>query len=141
MVRATFDQDLVVDRLSPPPRGRMGRSLSRSYSLGSRGSPAYEYRDFPPFSQRSRSTIEANFSDSVDDDDDEDGDEGLEASPRLPEAVLAMRRETKDGGRRGGENAVVDEGCAVPFSKPEVDARKFVWIHLPYNNPTWVTVS
>ncbi|KAH6893004.1 hypothetical protein B0T10DRAFT_481246 [Thelonectria olida] len=131
MVRATFDQDLVVDRLSPPPRGRMGRSLSRSFSMGSHASP-YEYRDFPPFSQRSRSTIEANFS------EDDDADAGLEASPRLPEAVLAIRKEAKDGGRRTSETVIADEGT-VPFSKPEVDARKFVWIHLPYNNPTWVT--
>lgn len=130
IVRPNFDQDLMVDRLSPPPRGRMGRSLSRSFSMGSHASP-YEYRDFPPFSQRSRSTIEGNFSD----DDDK---EGLEASPRLPDAVVAIRKAANER-QRIGETAVVDD-VPVAFTKPEVEARKFVWIHLPYNNPAWVTV-
>lgn len=129
LIRANFDQDLAVDRLSPPPRGRMGRSLSRSLSMGSQVSQ-YEYRDFPPFSQRSRSTIEPNFS--------EDDDGGLEGSPRLPEAVIAIRKVAKNGERRASETVVVDE-VPVAFTKPEVDARKFVWIHLAYNNPSWVT--
>ncbi|KAM5344755.1 hypothetical protein ACJ41O_010617 [Fusarium nematophilum] len=130
LIRANFDQDLAMDRLSPPPRGRMGRSLSRSLSMGSQASQ-YEYRDFPPFSQRSRSTIDANF--SGDDDD-------LENSPRLPEAVIAIRKEAKEGDRRTSETVVVDE-VPVAFVKPEVEARKFVWVHLAYNNPAWVTVS
>ncbi|KAF4466612.1 hypothetical protein FALBO_6539 [Fusarium albosuccineum] len=129
LIRANFDQDLAVDRLSPPPRGRMGRSLSRSLSMGSQMSQ-YEYKDFPPFSQRSRSTIEGNFS--------EDDDGGIEASPRLPEAVIAIRKVAKDGKRRTSETVIVDE-VPVAFAKPEVEARKFVWIHLPYNNPAWVT--
>ncbi|KAF7550345.1 hypothetical protein G7Z17_g5773 [Cylindrodendrum hubeiense] len=128
MIRPNFDQDLMVDRLSPPPGGRMGRSLSRSFSMGSHAS-GYEYRDFPPFSQRSRSTIENNFSED---------DDGLDASPRLPEAVVAIRKAANERTRRPSENVIVDE-VPVAFTKPEVDARKFVWIHLPYNNPTWVT--
>lgn len=131
LIRANFDQDLAVDRLSPPPRGRMGRSLSRSLSMGSQVSQ-YEYRDFPPFSQRSRSTIEPNFG--------EDDDGGLEGSPRLPEAVIAIRKVAKSGERRASETVIVDE-VPVAFAKPEVDARKFVWIHLAYNNPSWVTVG
>ncbi|KAK7413728.1 hypothetical protein QQX98_007371 [Neonectria punicea] len=133
IVRPNFDQDLMVDRLSPPPRGRMGRSLSRSFSMGSHASP-YEYRDFPPFSQRSRSTIEANFSD---DDDGGDKDAGLDASPRLPDAVVAIRKAANER-QRISETVVVDD-VPVAFTKPEVEARKFVWIHLPYNNPAWVT--
>ncbi|KPM40790.1 hypothetical protein AK830_g5750 [Neonectria ditissima] len=128
IVRPNFDQDLMVDRLSPPARGRMGRSLSRSFSMGSHASP-YEYRDFPPFSQRSRSTIDANFS--------EDDDEGPEASPRLPDAVVAIRKAAEER-QRISETVVVDD-VPVAFTKPEVEARKFVWIHLPYNNPAWVT--
>ncbi|KAH7165649.1 hypothetical protein EDB81DRAFT_779970 [Dactylonectria macrodidyma] len=131
MIRPNFEQDLMVDRLSPPPRGRMGRSLSRSFSMGSHAS-GYEYRDFPPFSQRSRSTIEANFS------EDDDGDAGLDASPRLPEAVVAIRRAANERQGKISETVIMDD-VAVAFMKPEVDARKFVWIHLPYNNPTWVT--
>ncbi|KAF4446222.1 Protein SERAC1 [Fusarium austroafricanum] len=127
LIRANFEQDLAVDRLSPPPRGRMGRSLSRSVSLGTQASQ-YEYRDFPPFSPRSRSTIEG-FSE---DDDD------IEASPKLPEAVIAIRKAANDGERRASETVIVDE-VPVAFSKPQVEARKFLWIHLPYNNPRWVT--
>ncbi|KAF4970848.1 hypothetical protein FSARC_2214 [Fusarium sarcochroum] len=127
LIRANFDQDLAVDRLSPPPRGRMGRSLSRSASLGTQASQ-YEYRDFPPFSQRSRSTF-----DGFSDDDD-----GIEASPRLPEAVIAIRKAANDGERRASETVIVDE-VPVAFAKPQVEARKFLWVHLPYNNPSWVT--
>lgn len=129
LIRANFDQDLAVDRLSPPPRGRLSRTYSRSYSLGSHVSQ-YEYKDFPPFSQRSRSTFDGNFSD----------DEGLEASPRLPEAIIAIRKEVKSGDKTATETVIVDE-VPVAFVKPEVQARKFIWIHLAYNNPTWVTVS
>lgn len=128
LIRANFDQDLAVDRLSPPLRGRMGRSLSRSYSMGSHQSH-YEYKDFPPFSQRSRSTFDGNFSD----------DDGLDNSPQLPEAVIAIRKEVKNGDEQTTETAIVDE-VPVAFVKPQVQARKFVWVHLGYNNPTWVTV-
>ncbi|PHH60218.1 hypothetical protein CDD82_2330 [Ophiocordyceps australis] len=98
LIRADLEQDMVVDRLSPPLRPRVGRSISRSFSLGSDGR-----RDLalPLRSQ------------SLDTADDDDVDPGL----RLPEAVLA--------GQPG-------------FAKPRVKARRFVWIHVPYNNPTWV---
>ena len=127
LIRANFDQDLAVDRLSPPPRGRMDRTLSRSASLGTQASQ-YEYRDFPPFSQRSRSTIEG-FSD----------DDDIEASPKLPEAIVAIRKVVEDGEKKVGETVIVDE-VPVAFSKPQVEARKFIWVHLAYNNPSWVTV-
>ncbi|CAJ0541263.1 Ff.00g079630.m01.CDS01 [Fusarium sp. VM40] len=126
LIRANFDQDLAVDRLSPPPRGRIGRSLSRSASLGTQASQ-YEYRDFPPFSHRSRSTIEG-FSD----------DDDMETSPRLPEAIIAIRKVVNNGGRRASETVIVDE-VPVAFAKPQIEARKFIWVHLPYNNPSWVT--
>lgn len=127
LIRANFDQDLAVDRLSPPARGQMDRTLSRSASLGTQASQ-YEYRDFPPFSQRSRSTIEG-FSD----------DDDIDASPKLPEAVVAIRKVVEDGEKRASETVIVDE-VPVAFSKPQVEARKFIWVHLPYNNPSWVTV-
>ncbi|QPC72086.1 hypothetical protein HYE68_002838 [Fusarium pseudograminearum] len=126
LIRANFDQDLAVDRLSPPPSGRMGRTLSRSTSLGTQASQ-YEYRDFPPFSQRSRSTIEG-FSDEDD----------IDASPKLPEAIVAIRKVVENGDKRTSETVIVDE-VPVAFSKPQVEARKFIWVHLPYNNPSWVT--
>ncbi|KAL9565774.1 hypothetical protein ACKAV7_009956 [Fusarium commune] len=126
LIRANFEQDLAVDRLSPPPRGRTGRSLSRSVSMGTQASQ-YEYKDFPPFSQRSRSTIEG-FSD----------DDDIDASPRLPEAIVAIRKAANNGERRASETVIVDE-VPVAFSKPQIETRKFMWVHLPYNNPSWVT--
>jgi hypothetical protein len=68
-------------------------------------------------------------------------DDELDASPKLPESVLAIRKMAKDKGHRASENAIMDDVPTTPFMKPMVKARKFVWIHLPFNNPTWVTVS
>lgn len=129
LIRADFEQDLAVDRLSPPLRGRVGRSVSRSFSLGSDGS-RFEYRDFPPFSQRSQSAVEeAVVSDSED----------LETSPRLPSAVVAIPKAIKDVAKPS--EAVVIEDGPMAFVKPDVKARKFVWVHVPFNNPTWAKVS
>ncbi|KAF5558410.1 hypothetical protein FMEXI_384 [Fusarium mexicanum] len=110
LIRANFEQDLAVDRLSPPPRGRIGRSLSRSVSMGTQASQ-YEYKDFPPFSQRSRSTIEG-FSD----------DDDIDASPRLPEAIVAIRKAANNGERRASETVIVDE-VPVAFSKPQIETH------------------
>lgn len=139
LMRASLDQELAIDRLSPPLRGRVGRSFSRSMSLDSDlgGVSPPRYRDFPPFSQRSRST----FDKSMFGEENDSGDEGLDASPKLPESVLAIRKMAKEGGHRASETAVVDETPHGAFMKPEAKARKFVWIHLPFNNPSWVTVS
>ncbi|OAA74223.1 ankyrin repeat protein [Cordyceps fumosorosea ARSEF 2679] len=125
---AQFEQDLFIDRLSPPLRGRRATggilSLSRSASLGSDGAASrIRYRDFPPFSVRSHST-------GGGDDDmmsvEEEG--GLEASPPLPENIFGVR--SVFGGDRRMEAAVL--------LKPEAHAKKFTWIHLAYNNPAWV---
>ncbi|POR35879.1 Uncharacterized protein TPAR_03935, partial [Tolypocladium paradoxum] len=129
VIRADLE-DLAIDRLSPPLRPRVGRSISRSFSLGSDRSRA-EYRDFPPFSQRSRSTFHGAAPGS-----DAEAD-GIDASPRLPEAVVAMRTAARDGEQRTCETAVVDE-VPVAFVRPDVRARRFVWVHAPFNNPTWV---
>ena len=129
MIRADLDLDLAVDRLSPPLRPTVGRSISRSFSDGSR----FEYRDFPPFSQRSKSSIGSPVLTY---------DDGLENSPRLPESVVAIRKQAKQEDKVANEEAVVvDETPAVAFTKPEIRAKKFVWLHLAYNNPTWVKVS
>ncbi|KAK9439998.1 ankyrin repeat protein [Metarhizium brunneum] len=113
LIRADREQELAVDRLSAPLRGRMGgRAMSRSFSLGSDGS-RFEDRDLAPFSPRSRSSIGDVLA-----SDDEDME-----SPRLPGAVAARE--------------VVDEAPGA-FMKPDVRSRKFVWVHVPFNNPTWV---
>lgn len=136
LIRADFEQDLAIDRLSPPLRPRVGRSVSRSFSLGSDRSRV-EFRDFPPFSQRSRST----FDDAARGGDADADADDIDASPRLPEAVVAMRKAARDGRQqRSSETAVADE-VPVAFVKPDVRARRFVWVHVPFNNPTWVKVS
>ena len=121
LIRADFDQDLAIDRLSPPPRPRSIMSMGRSISDSSR----LEYRDFPPFSQHHRSKSD------IDDIDDE----SVEA---LPEGVVPIKKIAKDGCK--DEEIVVDE-VPVAFAKPDVKSRKFVWVHLAYNNPAWVKVS
>ncbi|KAK0383800.1 hypothetical protein NLU13_9711 [Sarocladium strictum] len=127
LIRADFEQDLAIDRLSPPMRPQGFRSASRSHSDGSQ----FEYRDFPPFSQRSHSHDAMGLSDT-----DKENDE-IDPSPPLPEAVVAIRKVVKDGKRRPSGTVIVDE-VPVAFKKPEVRDRKFIWIHVPHNNPTWV---
>ncbi|KAL7922542.1 hypothetical protein ACQKWADRAFT_292741 [Trichoderma austrokoningii] len=144
LMRASLDQELAIDRLSPPLRGRVGRSFSRSMSLGSDiggGASPHQYRGFPPLSARSRSTFDRALVGGEMDSDGDDDDGGLEGSPKLPESVLAIRKMAKESGHRPSETVVVDDGVVAQtaFTKPEAKARKFVWIHLPFNNPTWVT--
>lgn len=139
LIQADLEQDLAIDRLSPPLRPRVGRSISRSFSLGSGDRPRLEYREFLALSPRSRSAFVHERDEALDDDDD-DGD--IEALPRLPEAVLAIRKVAAKVGRiRGSDAAVVDEMPAAAFARPGVKARRFVWVHVPFNNPTWVKVS
>ncbi|KAH7318142.1 hypothetical protein B0I35DRAFT_235851 [Stachybotrys elegans] len=132
LLRAEFEQDLAIDRLSPPLGPRVRRAFSRSFSLGSSSDDAasrYEYRDFPPFSQRSRSDAGGGAT------EDEDAD--VEASPMLPESVVAIRKAIADGGRRTSETVVVEDVPSA-FAKPKLSTRRFVWMHVPFNNPTWV---
>ncbi|ATY60758.1 ankyrin repeat [Cordyceps militaris] len=135
-LRAQVEQDLVIDRLSPPLRGRRAAttpglvSLSRSASLGSDGgaSSRFKYRDFPPFSVRSRS---AGGDELLLGAEGEDEDE-LEASPPLLENVFGVR---SGFAAAGASNRGPEPGVLL---KPEAQAKKFTWIHLPYNNPAWV---
>lgn len=131
-MRADFEQDLAVDRLSPALRPRVGRSASRSFSEGSR----LEYKDFPPFSQRSRSSVGSPKAIVGVDDDIND----IDSVPPLPESIVAIRKVVKDNKNQVSETVIVDE-LPVAFIKPEMKSRKFMWIHLPFNNPTWVKVS
>lgn len=130
LIRADFEQDLAVDRLSTPMGDEAIPSVSRSLSERSH----LEYRDFPPFSQRSPSDAVFGLSDTDKDDEDD-----IEASPTLPEAIIPIKKTVRDGARRPSGTVTVDE-VLVAFSKPEVNDCKFTWIHLPYNNPTWVKV-
>lgn len=63
-------------------------------------------------------------------------EEDLEAMPGLPEAVVAHRNLAKDH-----RETVIVDGVHMAFTTPDVENRKFVWVHVPFNNPTWVKVS
>lgn len=131
LIRSDIDQDLAVDRLSPSPRPRSITSFGRSISDQS---SRQEYRDFPPFSPpRSRRSTGDKQPVAFSDDDS-----SLEASPRLPEAVINLRKDAKNSNRRSSETAIADEQTPAALSRPEISSRKFIWVHLQYNNPTWV---
>lgn len=118
------------DRLSPYLRPQSIVSVGRSVSDQS---SRLEYRDFPPFSQHARSPSAAGPV--------EDGDDSLENSPALPEPVVAFRKNAAQGNiRRDSQAVIVDEIVPAAFTKPDPSSRKFVWVHLPFNNPTWAKV-
>lgn len=130
LMRAEYEQDLAIDKLSPPMRARAAaRSFSRSLSMGSNGTSRFEFRDFPRFSPRTRS----NFDVAVIDDGDD-----IEISPQLPESLVGIKSIFSNSNKREDET-IVDLVPTI-FSKPEVQARKFIWVHLPYNSPSWVKV-
>ncbi|RDA87075.1 hypothetical protein CP532_0190 [Ophiocordyceps camponoti-leonardi (nom. inval.)] len=122
LVRADLEQELAVDRLSPPLRPRIGRAISRSFSDGF---SSLEYREYLATSPRSRSAFEDVLAAARDDTND------IESSPRLPDAVVTIRNVV------ARSRAAVKES-PVAFVKPDVKTRKFVWVHVPFNNPTWV---
>lgn len=109
-------------------KGGPGRSVSRFLS----DEPQFEYQDFPPFLLRSRRDINRRVRD-VDGDD-------IATSPPLPEAKVAICKVARDDKLKTSESVIMDE-ISVASAKLEVNARKFVWVHLPYNNPAWVKVG
>lgn len=123
LVRADFEHDLAIDQLSPPLHS------ARPFSAGSDGLSSAS-RDLPPFSDHHRSVLdEACFSD----------DASLETLPRLPEAVVAVRKVVED--LAGKDDTVIMDGVPRAFKTPSVNTRKFIWVHVPFNNPTWVKVG
>ncbi|KAI6784937.1 Protein SERAC1-like protein [Emericellopsis cladophorae] len=129
LIRADLEQEAIIDRLSPPLRSRSAGSMGRS--LSDRSSPG-GYRDFPPFLPASVSSV-GNEADHAAADDNND----IDCSPQLPEAVVALRKGVNSGQIKPPETAVAEE-APICFARPDVSQRKFVWIHVPYNNPTWV---
>ncbi|KAG6002385.1 hypothetical protein E4U21_003145 [Claviceps maximensis] len=134
LLQAGLEQDMAVDRLSPPLRGRMGRSVSRSFSLGSEPTSRFDYEDVPPLYLQRRRRSALTEGDVASDDDKEDLDD---ASPRLPLPELVVPIPIPKAARRHGETVIVD-GVPLAFTTPDVTSRKFVWVHVPFNNPTWV---
>jgi hypothetical protein len=49
-------------------------------------------------------------------------------------------RDSASRSRRGSEGAI-NESLPITFTKPDVSQQRLVWVHLPFNNPTWVRVS
>lgn len=136
LIRPEFDQDLAIDRLSPPTRTRSFLSAGRS---SSDLSIPYVYRDFPPFSQqRSHSTAGDHGSTgrrlSRDERAIADDEAEIAALPQLPASITAP------ADAEGQASSTVPANAPVSFA-PTARSRKFVWVHLPYNNPTWVNVS
>ena len=42
--------------------------------------------------------------------------------------------------RRGSERSA-QVSDVLPIFKPDIKNQKLVWVHVPYNNPSWVNVS
>ncbi|KAJ2992152.1 hypothetical protein NUW58_g2264 [Xylaria curta] len=75
---------------------------------------------------------------------------GTDASPPVPETYQATDHDgpahTKEDGAdstKRGRKEKVGRPPAMPdfaagFSRPDSTKRKFMWIHLPFNNPYWV---
>jgi hypothetical protein len=51
-----------------------------------------------------------------------------------------ISRTSSPRGRRGSERAALVTD-SVPIFKPDIKNQKLVWVHLPYNNPSWADVS
>jgi hypothetical protein len=51
-----------------------------------------------------------------------------------------IHKNSSPRGRRGSESAI-NPVSQVTFSKPDVSNQKLVWVHVPFNNPSWVKVS
>lgn len=137
MTKPDLEQGLSPDMLSPHLRPKSIVSVGRSVSDQS---SRFEYRDFPPYSQHAQSPSVQEAAGRGGDDDD--NDDSLENSPALPEPVVALRKSIAQGDEndKHRENVVVDDIPQAAFAKPDASSRKFVWVHLPYNNPTWAKV-
>ncbi|XXH00848.1 hypothetical protein Hte_007199 [Hypoxylon texense] len=74
-----------------------------------------------------------------------------EVSPKTAETAMEPRTsETHGPGRATGENELSQErksraghasalqDLTAGFSRPDPSRRRFMWIHLPFNNPHWV---
>lgn len=125
LVRADLEQNLAIDRLSPPLRPRMCRSVDRHW-------PQLKYHSNSAYDDRRRSAfvqLDAEDADAYD----------AEYVPRLPETLLTFRRTARSEDGWTGETAVFDDLPAT-LSKPELGAQRFAWIHIPFNNPFWIKV-
>ncbi|PTB69411.1 hypothetical protein BBK36DRAFT_1165681 [Trichoderma citrinoviride] len=122
LLRASLEQELAIDRLSPPVRVRLRpnsfsrNSFTRSMSLDSQagGATPPRPREYPPISQRSRSTFHKASHDE--DGDESDDDEGLDTTPKLPESIVEVRKLAKERKHRGSGSATVDESAVVDES-------------------------
>ena len=50
------------------------------------------------------------------------------------------QRDSASRGRRGSEGAI-NESLPITFTKPDISQQRLVWVHIPFNNPTWVKVK
>ncbi|KAH8674577.1 hypothetical protein BGZ60DRAFT_526534 [Tricladium varicosporioides] len=61
----------------------------------------------------------------------------MPTQPFLLSPMNLHRTPSPSRGRRRSESAVNATSLAT-FTKPDVSKQKLVWIHVPYNNPSWV---
>lgn len=65
-----------------------------------------------------------------------------ETSPKTDGAdPTTNKNQSNSEGRFGASRTFGLQDLTAGFSRPDPNKRKFMWIHLPFNNPHWVKVS
>jgi hypothetical protein len=98
-------------------------SFPRSASEGA----ALMATDYFGFSSSSKFGLHRRFSDAL-------GFEDVVEEDENPRTVSAAANRAA---RRLSETAL-SQDLQITFSRPDPRSRRFVWIHLPFTNPTWV---
>jgi len=60
--------------------------------------------------------------------------EGSQPRPDL------RHRSTSPSQKRRGSESAINTSFSAPFSRPDASKQRLVWIHVPFNNPSWVKV-
>ncbi|MCJ1386387.1 hypothetical protein MMC17_009513 [Xylographa soralifera] len=61
-------------------------------------------------------------------------------SPKI-ENPMSIPETAEELDEQNGESLSSNKGPASRFVKPDVADRKLTWIHVPFNNPSWVSAS
>ncbi|KAI8959067.1 hypothetical protein F5Y11DRAFT_350915 [Daldinia sp. FL1419] len=115
----------------PPISGASTEPIPASSSRRSRGLtvPALSTPGFHrPSSRSSTETARTTNSEPY----------GEDVSPRAAVSGLTTTKEDSFGSQVGVSHASTLQSMGAGFSRPDPARRKFMWIHLPFNNPHWV---
>lgn len=130
--------EIVVSRASRPsipnaatePMPVVSSMRSRGLTVPALATPVYHR----PSSRSSNESTRTTNSEPV-----------AEVSPKTPDPTQQLDAKTDDGKSASGRRARRNRGPAFDtgagFSRPEPSRRKFMWMHLPFNNPHWVKVN